>query len=150
MKLRRASVVDLPPLIELQQTAYARNRPLLGVEPLPLLADYAGLLVSHEVWLADGPNRIEGALILQVRPDDLLIWSIAVAPSVQGQGFGNRLLAGAEMRARELGVQQLRLYTGEPLRGNIAWYERHGFVRERIENLKDRRIVHMLKQLGDA
>ena len=61
-------------------------------------------------------------LILEPRPDDLLIWSVAVAPAAQGRGVGNPMLAFAEMRARELGVACIRLYTGEPLTGNIAWY----------------------------
>src|SRR6266568_2679444 len=76
-------------------------------------------------------------------------WSVAVAPEAQGRGIGNRLLAIAEARARELGRGKVRLYTGEKLTGNIAWYERHGFARERIEDLGDRRLVHMMKRLGD-
>ena len=148
MTLRRATASDLPAIISLQHAAYAGNRALLGVEPLPLLADYAAILASHEVWLAEGSGRLEGVLILKAEPDHLLIWSIATAPPLHGRGVGNRLLAEAEARARKLGLQRLRLYTGEPLTGNIAWYERHGFVRERIEQLHDRRIVHMVKELA--
>jgi ribosomal protein S18 acetylase RimI-like enzyme len=146
--LRRANDADLPAIISLQHAAYNGNRALLGVEPLPLQADYAALLLSHEVWLAEGPDGLDGVLILKVEPDHLLIWSVAVAPSLQGRGLGNRLLVAAEIRARELGRNCVRLYTGEPLTGNIAWYERHGFVRERIEQLDDRRIVHMVKALA--
>jgi ribosomal protein S18 acetylase RimI-like enzyme len=146
--LRRATDADLAAIVALQHAAYDGNRALLGVEPLPLQADYAALLLSHEVWLADGPDRLEGVLILKAEPDYLLIWSVAVAPSLRGGGLGNRLLVAAEMRARELGRNCVRLYTGEPLTGNIAWYERHGFVRERIELLDDRRIVHMIKALA--
>jgi ribosomal protein S18 acetylase RimI-like enzyme len=145
--LRRANPSDLTAIIALQHAAYAGNRALLGVEPLPLKADYAAILINHEVWLAEGPGGLDGVLILKVEPDHLLIWSIATAPSVRGSGLGNRLLVAAEMRARELGQNCVRLYTGEPLTGNIAWYERHGFVRERTEQLDDRRIVHMVKAL---
>jgi ribosomal protein S18 acetylase RimI-like enzyme len=148
VSLRRARENDLPAIVAVQQAAYAGNRAILGVEPLPLLADYAAILASHEVWLADGRDGLAGVLILDVEPDHLLIWSIAMAPSMQGRGLGNRLLAEAEARARQLGLHRLRLYTGEPLTKNIAWYERHGFVRERIEALNDRRIVHMTKQLA--
>jgi ribosomal protein S18 acetylase RimI-like enzyme len=148
MKLRRANDADLPAIMSLQHAAYDGNRALLGVEPLPLQADYAAILKGHEVWLAEGPDGLDGVLILKVEPDHLLIWSVAVAPSLQGRGLGNRLLVAAEIRARELGRNCVRLYTGEPLTGNIAWYERHGFVRERIEQLDDRRIVHMVKALA--
>jgi ribosomal protein S18 acetylase RimI-like enzyme len=146
--LRRASPSDLTAIIALQHAAYDGNRALLGVEPLPLKADYAAILISHEVWLAEAPGGLEGVLILKAEPDHLLIWSIATAPPVRGSGLGNRLLVAAEMRARELGQNCVRLYTGEPLTGNIAWYERHGFVRERTEQLDDRRIVHMVKELA--
>jgi ribosomal protein S18 acetylase RimI-like enzyme len=150
VKLRRAGAADLPAIVALQRAAYSKNRPILGVEPLPLLVDYADILKSHEVWLADGAGGLEGVLILQAAPDHLLIWSIATAPSLQGSGLGRRLLADAEARTRELGLARLRLYTGEPLTGNIAWYARHGYVRERVEDLGDRRIVHMVKDLGRA
>ena len=150
MKLRRAGSADLPAIVTLQHAAYAKNRPLLGVEPLPLLVDYADILTSHEVWLADGAAGLDGVLILQAAPDHLLIWSIATSPTLQGRGLGRRLLAEAEQRARELGLSVLRLYTGEPLAGNIAWYERHGYVRERVEQLDDRRIVHMVKHIAGA
>ena len=120
---------------------------MLGVEPLPLLADYAEILTSHEVWLAEQAGSVAGVLILEPRADDLLIWSVAVAPATQGTGLGNRLLAEAEARCRALGLARLRLYTGERLAGNIAWYERHGYQQERVETLADRRIVHMVKRL---
>jgi ribosomal protein S18 acetylase RimI-like enzyme len=148
MKLRRANDADLPAIMSLQHAAYDGNRALLGVEPLPLQADYAAILKGHEVWLAEGLDGLDGVLILKAEPDHLLIWSVATAPALRGRGLGNRLLVAAEMRARELGRNCVRLYTGEPLTGNIAWYERHGFVRERIEQLDDRRIVHMVKALA--
>jgi ribosomal protein S18 acetylase RimI-like enzyme len=146
MSIRRVTAADLAGIVALQRAAYARNRPVLGVEPLPLLVDYADILQTHEVWLAES-ERLDGVLILKAEADHLLIWSIATAPSMQRRGLGKTLLAKSEVRARELGLDCLRLYTGEPLTGNIAWYERHGFVRERIEQLDDRRIVHMVKRL---
>ena len=148
MTLRRGGRGDVAAVVALQQAAYAQNRPLLGVEPLPLQVDYAIVLASREVWLEERGDSLDGVLILEERADHLLIWSIAVAPSVQGTGIGGMLLAHAEARARALGFAKLRLYTGEPLTGNITWYERHGYVRDRVETLSDRRIVHMVKQLG--
>jgi len=145
--LRHATAADLDAVTALQRAAYAKNRPLLGVEPLPLLADYGQILSRYEVWLLDGSRGLDAVLILEPRADDLLLWSIATAPDRQGTGLGNRLLAAAEQRARELGRRVIRLYTGEPLTGNIAWYERQGYARERIEDLGDRRVVHMVKRL---
>lgn len=150
MTLRRAGRGDIDAIVAMQKAAYARNRPILGVEPLPLQVDYADILASREAWLEERGDSLDGVLILEARADHLLIWSIAVTPTMQDTGIGKRLLAHAETRARKLGLARLRLYTGEPLTGNIAWYERHGYVRERVETLSDRRIVHMVKELGSG
>src|SRR6202008_2807489 len=101
--------------------ASAKNRPLLGVEPLPLQADYTKILAQYETWLYESADGVDGVLILEPRNEDLLIWSIATAPRLHGQGLGRRLLAAAEERARTLGLTTMRLYTGEKLTHNVAW-----------------------------
>jgi GNAT superfamily N-acetyltransferase len=149
--LRRATLADLEAVTAFQHAAYDKNRALLGVEPLPLLADYAHIIDTYETWLLESDGRLDGVLILDPRPDDLLIWSVATAPAAQKRGVGRTLLAAAEERARTLGHGVIRLYTGEPLTGNIAWYQRHGYAVERVEALAtDRRIVHMSKTLYSA
>ena len=145
--LRRANAGDVDAVTAFQRAAYAKNRVLLGVEPQPLQADYTQILAEYEVWLYESGDGLDGVLILEPRRDDLLIWSIATAPHLHAQGLGRRLLAAAEERTRALGLAVVRLYTGEKLTGNIAWYERHGFVRERVEELGDRRAVHMMKRI---
>ena len=148
--LRRATADDLNAVIALQRAAYAKNRPVLGVEPMPLLADYAQILLGYEVWLLDGPQGLDGVLVIEPRADDVLLWSIATAPHAQGTGLGNRLLAATEARARQLKRNRVRLYTGERLAENIAWYKRHGYVHERVEVLDDRQVVHLVKNLDQA
>jgi ribosomal protein S18 acetylase RimI-like enzyme len=145
--LRRAGPDDLGALVGLQHAAYARNRDILGVEPIPLQADYRRVLAEQEVWLAEDMQGLAGALIVQPRPDDLLIWSIATDPARQHSGVGKALLAAAEERAQQLGLNAVRLYTGQLLTANVAWYARNGYAVERLEELPDRRIVHMLKSI---
>ena len=147
MTLRRATRDDLPTVVALQRAAYAKNRPLLGVEPLPLLADYEEIFRAYEVWLAEREGTLEGVLILEPRADDLLIWSVAVAPQAQGRGIGNVMLAFAESRARQIGRSRIRLYTGQPLTFNIAWYTRHGYAHESTEDMGDRVRVNLIKHL---
>jgi GNAT superfamily N-acetyltransferase len=145
--LRRAHADEAGKIAAFQRAAYERNRAILGVEPIPLNADYAKILDQYEVWLNEDDDRLAGVLVLELRPDDLLIWSVATAPGARGHGLGNRLLAAAETRARELGKSTLRLYTGELLVDNVAWYQRRGYAIERIEAMSDRRIVHMMKTI---
>lgn len=147
--LRRAGAGDHDGLVGVQRRAYARNRELLGLEPLPLLADYHAVLAEKEVWVLDGARGIEAALVLEPRPDDLLIESIATDPSCQGRGIGGALLSAAVERGRALGYKTIRLYTGSTLMHLIDWYGRHGFAVERTEALSDRSITHMVKTLAE-
>lgn len=145
--LERAGAADLEALVALQRAAYARNRELLGVEPLPLLADYAELLRTQEVWVARDCAVLKGAIFLEPHADHLLLWSIATAPGGQGGGLGRALLAATDARARELGLSEVRLYTGSTLAHLIAWYGRHGYAVTGVESLPDRTITHMAKRL---
>lgn len=147
LELRRATQSDLQAVIGLQRAAYARNRVLLGVEPLPLQADYTTIFRDYEVWVA-GDDAITSVLILEPRPADLLIWSIATDPRRQQAGLGRAMLAAAEVRAHALGLATMRLYTGATLRHLVDWYGRHGYTVERVEERSDRSIAHMLKHLG--
>ncbi len=148
LALERAGPADRDALLALQRAAYARNRELLGVEPLPLLADYAELLASQEVWVLRDGASIAGAIMLEPHPDHLLLWSISTAPGGQGNGLGRKLLAATDARARELGLAEVRLYTGSTLSHLVSWYGRHGYVVTHIEKLPDRSIAHMSKRLS--
>jgi len=143
--MRRATHQDVGALRALQQAAFAWNREILGVEPLPLLADYDEVVATRECWLAEDDGRLQGAIILEPEGEALLVWSVAVAPGQQDAKLGRRLMAFAETRAREQGFGALTLYTGEKLRKNIDWYQRLGFSISGIEALADRNIVHMRK-----
>jgi N-acetylglutamate synthase-like GNAT family acetyltransferase len=145
--LRRARPDEAQKIGTFQCAAYERNRAVLGVEPIPLQADYAKIVRDYEVWLHENGDGLAGVLILELRPDDLLIWSVATAPDSRRGGLGNELLAAAEVRARELGKRVVRLYTGERLLDNVAWYQRRGYAIERTETLHDRRVVHMTKTI---
>jgi N-acetylglutamate synthase-like GNAT family acetyltransferase len=115
---------------------------------VPLQMPAAAILARYEVWLPEEEEDPAAALVLDPAPDHLLIWSVAVAPSRQGGGLGNRLLAAAEQRARDLDLAWLRLYTGDKLVRTIDWYARRGYAVERTEDLPDRRLVHMQKHLA--
>jgi GNAT superfamily N-acetyltransferase len=145
--LRHATIEDLPAVVALKRAAYAKNRAILGVEPLPLLADYRQVFADYEIYLAERNGVLDGVLILEPRADDLLIWSVATAPQAQGRGVGNAMLVFADDRARALGVPCIRLYTGDKLAFNIAWYTRHGYAHESTEDMGDRIRVNLIKHL---
>ena len=147
MKLRRAVSGDLAALTALQQAAYAPLKARIGMELQPADADFAAVLADKVVWVAGAPDALDVALILDPKPDHLLIWSLAVAPHLKGQGLGSALLDFAEAEAKLLGLGTVRLYTNARFVENIAWYQRRGYAIERIEERADRQIVHFLRTL---
>ena len=146
--LRRAIAGDHAALSALQEAAYAANRAALGVEPLPLLADYTDVIANKECWLSQSDGRLNGALILEFLTGSLLIWSISVAPDQQNAHLGRQLMAFAEQRAREVGKTRVTLYTGQKLTHLIGWYSRLGYEITQSETLTDRVVVHMEKHLS--
>ena len=144
---RRAEEKDAAAIDALHRAAYARNRAILGVEPIPLQTSALKLLATMEVWLIEREGRLAGSLVLRAEPAAMLIWSVATAPDAQGHGLGGAMLDFAEARARELKLKRMRLYTGRKLADNVAWYERRGYATDRIETRPDRVIVHMSKPL---
>lgn len=145
--LRRAVAADAEALAAIQHGAYARNRDILGVEPIPLKTSAADIIAGKETWLAEEDGAALGALALERDGEALLVWSVATAPAAQGRGLGRQMLAFAHRRARELGLKRITLYTGEKLTGNVEWYRRNGFAVDRIEDMGDRRVVHMSKTI---
>ena len=88
------------------------------------------------------------ALIETTRHDDhLLIVNVAVAPAQQKRGFGRRLLAHAELLAREAALGTVRLYTNARMVENIALYQSLGYRIDREEPMGTSVQVHMSKAL---
>ncbi len=145
--LRRATSADIEAFDRVHRAAFAWNREMLGREPLPLLIPPADVLSRYETWLLEDADGIAGTLALDPRREDLEIWSVSVDPARQNAGVGRTLLSAAEARARALGLSILRLYTGAVLTKNIDWYRRRGYEVERVEDMPDRQVVHMIKRL---
>jgi ribosomal protein S18 acetylase RimI-like enzyme len=112
-RLRRAQPGEAGKIAAFQRAAYERNRAILGVEPIPLKADYTKILRDYEVWLYESEDKLAGVLILEMPLDGLLIWSVATAPDARQAGLGNRLLHPAVHR--RIARQQYRLVSATRL-----------------------------------
>jgi len=127
--IRRAGRADLAVVQQITADAYiSAYMTALGYIPKPAEEDYGPRIDRGEVWILNCDGRDVGIAVLEEQPDHLLVYSIAVSPAVQRQGYGNALLKFANQRAVALGVAEIRLYTNVRMKGNIALYRRHGYV----------------------
>lgn len=150
MNLRRATRTEIPAITTLQQAAYAPLKQRIDMALPPHDADFAALFETMEIWVSGPSEALETALVIEPKPDHLLIWSLAVAPARKGHRLGSTLLDFAEERARYDGHGLVRLYTNERFTENVAWYQRRGYAIERIEERPDRRIVHFSRDVAGA
>ena len=150
LELRQASPDDAAAIRDLTRVAYAKWVPLIGREPKPMVADYAAALRRHRIDMLYLDGALAGLIETIPAADHLLIENVAVAPALQGRGFGRRLLAHAEQLAVSLGRQEIRLYTNRLFAANVLLYRRFGYVVDREEPFAGGVVVHMSKRIGPA
>lgn len=125
--IRRATTADVTAIQQVVADAYTKYIERIGRPPAPMTADYAAALRHSRVWVLEHDDTIVGALVTEDHTDHLLLETVAVAPSVQGMGYGRLLLERAEHDAVELGLTKVRLYTNEAMTENLSFYPRHGY-----------------------
>ena len=145
--IRHALASDAASIAECVGAAYSPYIERIGKPPGPMLDSYDEIIRDHRVFVVDGDEVIVGVLVLIERGSGLLLDNIAVRPSRQRKGIGQRLMAHAEAEGRRLGYAHLDLYTHQSMTENIALYARRGYeeVERRIERGYPR--VYMRKRL---
>ena len=126
--LRPAREADAGPLAALVDDAYGHYVERLGMPPGPMREDYAAVIRTRNVTLAESEGALVGVIVLGVGEQGFTIENVAVHPSRQGEGLGRALLELAEEEARGRGFDAIHLYTHEKMAENLALYERIGYV----------------------
>jgi GNAT superfamily N-acetyltransferase len=127
--IRPASPADRAAVEHIVHEAYVVYIDRIGKPPGPMLDDYAALIAAGAVSVLEpGDGEIAAIIVLLPKSDHLLLDNIAVRRDRQGQGLGRALIAFAEVEARRLGFDEMRLYTHQMMTENIALYARLGFV----------------------
>jgi ribosomal protein S18 acetylase RimI-like enzyme len=127
--VRPAEPEDAAAVGDLVRASYSKYVERIGKEPAPMLEDYAALIRAGEVWVMAGEagGEVLGVLVMRPAGDHLFVDNVAVAPGHQGRGLGRELVAFAEERAQGAGLAEIRLYTNEEMRENLAVYGKLGF-----------------------
>ncbi|MBP5858320.1 GNAT family N-acetyltransferase [Marivibrio halodurans] len=154
--VRPALAEDLTAVRALAEGAYALYLPRMDRRPAPMDADYAAVIREGRMdVLSDGGDSgrngtVRGFIVHFARDGDWFVETIAVDPARQGLGYGHRLMAHAEARARAAGRTVIALYTNAAMTENLTYYPRLGY-RESARRVEDGFArVYFEKRLPDA
>ncbi|HET9198191.1 MAG TPA: GNAT family N-acetyltransferase [Solirubrobacterales bacterium] len=135
-------------MAELVDAAYGHYVERIGMLPGPMTNDYADVIRTRQVTVAERQGAIVGIIVLTVTDEGFLVDNVAVHPSHRGTGLGRALLQFAEAEAQRAGFDAIYLYTHEKMTENLALYARIGYVEydRRSQGAFSR--VYLRKHLG--
>ena len=145
--LRPATAADVPRLTELAQAAYGHYVERIGGPPRPLTDDYAEVVRTQQVMVAERDGEVAGLLVLGTDDEGFFVDNVAVDPAHQGSGAGRALLEHAEAEARSAGFDSIYLMTHELMSENLELYERFGYVEFDRRPPGERYLVYLRKPL---
>jgi ribosomal protein S18 acetylase RimI-like enzyme len=134
-------------LTELVRAAYGHYVDRLGGPPRPMTDDYAEVVRSHRVTVAERGGEIVGLVVLGVDDEGFFLDNLAVDPAQQGTGVGKDLLKHAESAARDAGFDSIYLYTHERMVENLALYSRIGYFEYDRRPVGEGSLVYLRKSL---
>lgn len=132
--LRPATQEDIDELVELVNAAYRTSES--NVFPGTTRTERVGISnILQEITVAEREGRLVGCIHITTVPPDAHFGLLAVNVDLHGEGLGTRLIAHAELLAREAGCRRMLIEVvkeGEPAR--VPYYERRGYrvVAERL------------------
>ena len=149
--IRLATREDCEAVEAIAASAYAHYIGRMNKKPAPMTEDYKAEIAEnrvHVLVLSNGEGgSIGGFLILKPGDESMLLDNVAVAPGMQGRGYGKALIFFAMEKAREMGFGKLTLYTNEVMVENIRLYARLGFVETHRANAEGFNRVFMTRPL---
>lgn len=87
---------------------------------------------GRDVFVIERDEGLVGTVSLSVRDEDGVRFGyvnlLAVDPSERRHGLGAELMAVAERRAKELGLDRVRLDTAIPATHLVRWYTARGYA----------------------
>ena len=146
--LRPAIAADVSKVAALVNAAYGHYVERIGMRPRPMTDDYAEVIRSSQVTVAESHGTIVGVIVLAITDEGFVTDNIAVDPSHRGKGLGKALLEFAEAEARRAGFDSIYLFTHEKMTENLALYSKIGYVEYDRRSRGEFSLVYMRKHLN--
>jgi N-acetylglutamate synthase and related acetyltransferases len=131
VEIRRATVKDSNAISSLLLDAFGPFESGYTAEAFAYTTPPADVIrerfVEGPIWVVVNGDLIIGTVSGLPEPDRFYIRSMAVKPTAQGGGVGQKLLVTLEEFARNAGYSKLYLYTTFVLPGARRLYEKNGF-----------------------
>ena len=93
-----------------------------------MTADYDTDVRAERIVVLEVEHNVIGYLVAWPEDDAYFIENIGIDPQLQGKGWGHRLMDHAAVRAAQLRLPALRLYTNAAMTENLSMYAHLGFV----------------------
>ena len=135
MDIRKATDSDVEEVRTCALDAYRTYTKRIGRLPAPMQADYADQVRKGQVFVVGEGQVVVGFVVFYPQGDHLHLENVAVRPTHQGRGYGGRLIAFVEERARRYGLAAVELYTNEKMHENISMYRKLGYVESARKNV---------------
>ena len=126
--LRPASAADVLGIKACIDASYGHYVERIGRLPGPMTDDFAEIVRSRRVTVAESLGAIVGVLVLDVTGEGFLLETVGVDPRNRGKGLGRILLEFAETEARRAGFDSIYLYTHQRMTENQVLYTKIGYV----------------------
>ena len=150
MQVRKAQTSDIPDLVRINATVqelhHSAEPHLYGPHRAAPIEDFFRDWLeseNNETWIAERDGHCLGYLTCVVQRRDatpfspprahLYVDALAVSPEAQRQGVGRTLMRHAESRARELGLDRVRLDVRNANPKAIGFYEALGYAPEQTK-----------------
>jgi N-acetylglutamate synthase-like GNAT family acetyltransferase len=148
--LRPATLDDVAAIKACIDAAYGHYVARIGQLPGPMTDDYAEVVRTKKVTVAERDGAIVGVLVLDVTDDGFLLETVGVDPANRGKGLGRILIELSESEARKAGFDSIYLYTHQLMTENQELYAKIGYVEydRRVDDDLPR--VYMRKNLSTA
>ncbi len=155
LDIRKVTTDDAGELLTLRRAAFVTEAQQYGDPHIPPLTQTVEELVEDlqrpDVVTLGGwdGHRLVGSIRVLIEDKKATLGRFAVAPDLQGKGFGTQLLL-AILPYLPDGIEEVWVFTGRDSVQNIALYAKHGYEHQHDQTAGDLTYAFLRKSLVET